>query len=67
MKKAIPKARGGMRPGSGRKPTGVDPARTIRLSHEFIAAIDAWAEAHDLVRSEAIRRLIELGLKVKKS
>ena len=62
MKKAIPKARGGSRPGSGRKPTGVDPARTIRLSHEFVAAIDAWAEAHDLVRSEAIRRLVELGL-----
>ena len=62
MKKAIPQARGGKRPGSGRKPTGVDPARTIRLSDEFVAAIDAWAEAHDLVRSEAIRRLVELGL-----
>jgi hypothetical protein len=65
MKKAIPKTRGGSRPGSGRKPTGVDPARTIRLSHEFVATIDAWAEAHDLVRSEAIRQLIELGLKAK--
>jgi len=68
MKKAIPKVRGGKRPGSGRKPTGVDPARTIRLSDEFIAMVDAWAIRHEdkPSRSEAIRRLVELGLKVKK-
>jgi hypothetical protein len=29
-------------------------------------ALDAWAEKHDVTRSEAIRRLVELGLKVKK-
>jgi hypothetical protein len=68
MKKAIPKVRGGKRPGSGRKPTGVDPARTIRLSDKFIAAVDAWAAEQDDEpgRSEAIRRLVELGLKAKK-
>ena len=68
MKKAILKARGGKRPGSGRKRTGVDPARTIRLSDEFIATVDAWAErqADAPGRSEAIRRLVELGLKAKK-
>jgi hypothetical protein len=67
MKKAIRKARGGKRPGSGRKPTGVDPARTIRLSDEFITTVDAWAVGQDdePTRSEAIRRLVELGLKVK--
>jgi hypothetical protein len=67
MKKAIPKARGGKRPGSGRKPTGVDPARTIRLSDEFIATVDTWAARQDdaPTRSEAIRRLVELGLKAK--
>ena len=67
MKKAIRKARGGKRPGSGRKPTGVDPARTIRLSDEFIATVDAWAGRQDDMpsRSEAIRRLVELGLKAK--
>nr|WP_245329163.1 hypothetical protein [Bradyrhizobium centrolobii] len=27
------------------------------------AAVDAWAEAHQLVRSDAICRLVELGLK----
>jgi hypothetical protein len=66
MKTAIPKTWGGKRPGSGRKPTGVDPARTIRLSDEFIATVDAWAEKHEVTRSEAIRRLVELGLKAKK-
>ena len=64
MKKAIQKRRGGKRPGSGRKPTGTDPARTIRLSDDFIDKVDAWAaDQPDLPsRSEAIRRLVELGL-----
>jgi hypothetical protein len=67
MKKVIRKSRGGKRPGSGRPATGTDPARTIRLSDEFIARVDAWAaDQPDLpVRSEAIRRLVELGLKAK--
>jgi hypothetical protein len=67
MKKAIQKARGGKRAGSGRKPTGVDPARTIRLSDEFIATIDAWAVRQEgsPSRSEAIRRLVEIGLRAK--
>jgi hypothetical protein len=67
MKKAIRKARGGKRPGSGRKPTGVDPARTIRLSDEFIATVDRWAAAQSdqPTRSEAIRRLVERGLSKK--
>jgi len=69
MKKALRKARGGKRPGSGRKPTGVDPARTIRLSDEFIATVDAWAaqQVNTPSRSEAIRRLVELGLTVKQT
>jgi hypothetical protein len=65
MKKAIPKMRGGKRPGSGRKPTGRDPVRTMRLSDEFITTVDAWAAANDATRSEAIRRLVEIGLKAK--
>src|SRR5437763_1926737 len=66
MKKAIRNVRGGKRPGSGRKPTGTDPARTIRLSDKFIASVDAWAaDQPDLpARSEAIRRLVELGLSI---
>jgi hypothetical protein len=67
MKKAIPKVRGGKRAGSGRKPTGRDPVRTFRLSNEFMAMLDAWAAKQDDTpgRSEAIRRLVELGLKAK--
>jgi hypothetical protein len=34
----------------------------VKLSQELTAAIDAWAEAHRTVRSEAIRQLLELGL-----
>ena len=37
----------------------------MRLSNEFIAKVDAWAKAHDTGRSEAIRRLVEIGLKAK--
>jgi hypothetical protein len=64
MKKATPKKHGGPRPGSGRKPTGKDPVRTMRLSDEFIALVDAWAAKQDgqPSRSEAIRRLVEIGL-----
>lgn len=67
MKNAIRKSIGGKRPGAGRPATGTDPARTIRLSDAFIALVDAWAAAQDDKpgRSEAIRRLVELGLKAK--
>ena len=39
----------------------------MRLSDEFIATVDAWAARQDDMpsRSEAIRRLVELGLTVK--
>jgi hypothetical protein len=33
----------------------------------LIAEVEAWAVANDASRSEAIRRLVELGLKAKKS
>jgi hypothetical protein len=67
VKKAIPKTVGGKRAGAGRPATGKDPVRTMRLSDEFIASVDAWAAQQDDApgRSEAIRRLVELGLKVK--
>lgn len=31
----------------------------------LIAEVDAWGEANDTIRSEAIRRLVEIGLKAK--
>lgn len=55
-KKVIPKKR-------GRRPTGKDPARTFRASDQLIAMVDDWASANGSGRSEAIRRLVELGLK----
>jgi hypothetical protein len=60
IKKATPKRRG--RPATGKAPT-----RTLRLTDEFIAEVDAWAarQADEPGRSEAIRRLVELGLTVK--
>ena len=59
---------GGKRAGAGRPATGKDPVRTMRLSDGFMASIDAWAERQPdrPGRSEAIRRLVELGLKAKK-
>jgi hypothetical protein len=52
---------------AGRPATGNDPVRAIRLSDEFLAEVDAWAAKQDDEpgRSEAIRRLVELGLKAK--
>jgi hypothetical protein len=68
MKKSTLKKHGGPRPGSGRPATGTDPSRTIRLSDEFLDNVYHWATQQEdqPSRSEAIRRLVELGLKAKK-
>lgn len=49
----------------GRPATGKDPVTAIRLSPEIRQAVDAWATKQKDApsRSEAIRRLVELGLK----
>jgi hypothetical protein len=51
----------------GRPATGQDPVTAIRLSPELRKSVDAWAaKQEDLPRrSEAIRRLVEIGLKAK--
>jgi len=56
-KKVLPKKR-------GRPATGKDPMMALRMPPAFKARIDSWAEAQKdkLSRSEAIRRLVELGL-----
>jgi len=41
---------------------GRDAVSSVKLSQELTAEIDAWAEAHQITRSDAIRLLIELGL-----
>jgi hypothetical protein len=55
--------------GRGRpKTTGLGTGILVRM-HEQLAALDAWIEKqHEerLSRPEAIRRLVELGLKAKK-
>ena len=47
-----------------RKRTGLDALSAVRMSEELTAAVDAWAEAHQMVRSDAICKLVEHGLQV---
>jgi hypothetical protein len=64
MKKSImvtPKKRGRGRPSTG----GRDPHVTIRMPQTLIDQAERWALSNDASRSEAIRRLVELGLKAK--
>ena len=42
--------------------TGSDVISAVKMSEILTADVDAWAEAHDTVRSDAIRQLVELGL-----
>jgi metal-responsive CopG/Arc/MetJ family transcriptional regulator len=37
----------------------------LRISNELMAEITKWAEKNETNRSEAIRRLVEIGLKAK--
>jgi Arc/MetJ-type ribon-helix-helix transcriptional regulator len=47
----------------GRPATGKDPLVNARMPSALIKSIDNWAAKHsDGSRSEAIRRLVELGL-----
>ena len=39
-----------------------DAVSAVKLSQQLTAEIDAWAEAHRTVRSDAIRQLVEFGL-----
>jgi hypothetical protein len=57
-----------VKPKRGRPSTGGrDPFVGIRLPATLIEEIQAWSDKHDAAsRSEAIRRLVEIGLKVKK-
>jgi hypothetical protein len=62
MKKAMPKSPGGKRPGAGRPATGKDPQVVLRMPKALISSVDSWAQASDIGRSEAIRRLVKIGL-----
>jgi hypothetical protein len=39
-----------------------DAISAVKMSQRLTAEVDAWAEAHDTVRSDAIRQLVKLGL-----
>jgi hypothetical protein len=42
---------------------GRDAISAVKMSERLTADVDAWAAAHRTVRSDAIRQLIELGLR----
>lgn len=46
-----------------RRYTGLDPISAVKMPERLTAAVDAWAESHRLSRSDAICKLVELGLK----
>jgi hypothetical protein len=50
------------RPGADR-----DAFSAVKLSEGLTAEIDAWAEAHDISRSGAIRQLVQFGLNASRS
>lgn len=63
MKKVRPK-HGGKRPGSGRKPTGRDPVRQLRMTDSQYDAVAKWAakQVDKPTWSEAVRRLLNKAL-----
>jgi hypothetical protein len=46
----------------GRPATGKDPQVVLRMPAALIEAVEAWGATNDAIRSEAIRRLLEIGL-----
>jgi hypothetical protein len=46
----------------GSSPSGRTPPATTRMPATLIAEVEAWATANGVTRSDAIRRLVELGL-----
>jgi hypothetical protein len=48
----------------GRPPTGTDPLVGARLPPLLIGALDEWARAEGVSRSEAVRRLLYAALHV---
>lgn len=45
-----------------RQSSNRDAISAVKLSERLTADVDAWAEAHGMVRSDAIRQLVQLGL-----
>jgi hypothetical protein len=51
--------------GRGRPATGRDPLVSSRIPAGIVDEIDQWAQKNETTRSDAIRRLVEIGLKAK--
>ena len=52
---------------AGRPATGTEPLYGVRIPDSLMTEIRSWAKSNDAKsRSEAIRRLVETGLKAKK-
>ena len=49
----------------GRPATGRDPMVSSRIPATTVDAIDEWAVRNETTRSDAIRRLVELGLETR--
>jgi hypothetical protein len=49
----------------GRPATGTEPLYGVRIADALMKQIMDWAKSQGATRSEAIRRLVELGLTVK--
>lgn len=47
-----------------RRRTGIAPVSAVKMPEGLTTAVDSWAEAHSLSRSDAICKLVELGLTV---
>ncbi len=50
-------------PATSNRANAQNPVSAVRLPADLTAAVDAWASLHAVNRSEAIRCLIEFGLK----
>jgi hypothetical protein len=50
---------------AGRPATGTEPLYGVRIADALMKQIMDWAKSQGATRSEAIRRLVELGLKFK--
>ena len=50
---------------AGRPATGTEPLYGVRISDDLMGQIQKWGRENSATRSEAIRRLVEIGLKAK--
>lgn len=46
----------------GRPATGKSPAIVVRFPRDLVTSVDRWGKAAGTTRSEAVRRLVSLGL-----